>query len=362
VEVANAVSHVDFRHVTVAHTGGYALWFHGATNSITVQYGTLRDLGAGGVRIGEPRSGAISSRSLLASNIIVADSVITDAGHIIESGAGVLLQQAASCLIHHNNIFNLFYTGVSTGWTWGYAPTSNNNIIVRENRIYNIGRGLLSDMGCVYNLGTSPGTVVDHNICHDVQSFGYGGWGLYSDEGTSYVKWSNNIVYRTKGAPYHQHYGIHNSVTNNVLAFPQYILGEPYPQANGDFAAVRSSPSPTGYESLTSFTLMTNIVYIRNASSSLFFATTTQAFINVTADYNVYFNAMQPTASLRFPCWNGMSSWSAWQALGEDLHSVLADPQFVSPDSYDFSDLQKTSPAIALGFDPIDTSRVGPRP
>ncbi len=50
-------------------------------------------------------------------------------------------------------------------------------------------------MGGVYLTGEAPGTVVDHNLIHDVHAFNYGAWGLYADEGTSNVSWTNNILF-----------------------------------------------------------------------------------------------------------------------------------------------------------------------
>ena len=37
---------------------------------------------------------------------------------------------------------------------------------------------------------------------HDIYSFDYGGWGTYTDEGTSNMYFINNIVYNTKCAGY----------------------------------------------------------------------------------------------------------------------------------------------------------------
>lgn len=51
----------------------------------------------------------------------------------------------------------------------------------------------------------------------------------------------------------------------------------------------------------------------------------------------------------------------SWQGRGQDVHSVVADPLFKDPDNGDFS-LDPSSPALALGFKPIDTSTIGPRP
>ena len=67
--------------------------------------------------------------------------------------------------------------------------------------------GYLSNMGCVYTLGHQLGSTVHHNLCTDVQSFGYGGWGYYSNEGTRDVVFENNVAFRIKCARLMQHYG-----------------------------------------------------------------------------------------------------------------------------------------------------------
>jgi hypothetical protein len=50
--------------------------------------------------------------------------------------------------------------------------------------------------------------------------------------------------------------------------------------------------------------------------------------------------------------------FAEWQALGLDRNSLIADPQFVNAAGYDFR-FRPGSPALKLGFQPIDTSRVG---
>ena len=50
--------------------------------------------------------------------------------------------------------------------------------------------------------------------------------------------------------------------------------------------------------------------------------------------------------------------WAAWQALGMDRNSVLADPLFVDPAHDDYR-LRPNSPALKLGFQPIPITRIG---
>jgi len=54
-----------------------------------------------------------------------------------------------------------------------------------------------------------------------------------------------------------------------------------------------------------------------------------------------------------------MSEWEAWQALGLDTHSVIADPQFVDRAADNYR-LKPGSPALKLGFKPIPVDQIGP--
>ena len=49
-----------------------------------------------------------------------------------------------------------------------------------------------------------------------------------------------------------------------------------------------------------------------------------------------------------------------WHDLGQDTHSIFVDPKFADVAHRDFT-LPPDSPALTLGFHPIDMSDVGPR-
>jgi hypothetical protein len=53
-----------------------------------------------------------------------------------------------------------------------------------------------------------------------------------------------------------------------------------------------------------------------------------------------------------------MDEWAAWQALGMDRHSLVAEPLFVNAAKDDYR-LKRESPAFALGFQRIPVEKIG---
>jgi len=53
-----------------------------------------------------------------------------------------------------------------------------------------------------------------------------------------------------------------------------------------------------------------------------------------------------------------VDEWTAWQEMGLDAPSVVADALFVAPEAGDYR-LRPDSPALKLGFQPIPFEQIG---
>jgi hypothetical protein len=188
-------------------------------------------------------------------------------------------------------------------------------------------------MGGIYTLGKQPGTKILNNRWHDIAGLRYGGWGIYFDEGSSGILAASNVVYRTTHGGFHQHYGETNVVRNNIFAFGR----------DQQLQRTRNEPH-------ISFSFETNIVYFDSGA----LLSGDWSGTNFLMDWNVYFDARPNAKALTF----GNSSLEKWRERGHDRNSALADPLFVAPKENDFR-LRPDSPALRLGFEPIDLSRVG---
>lgn len=330
--------HCAVEDCTIEHVGWYGVEISDGCRSVRVVGNTLRDLGAGGVKI----NGASARDEMPArqtGRCRITDNVITAGGRIFHSAVGVLAMHAFELEIAHNHIHDLFYTGISCGWEWGYQPNVSRDNRIEKNHIHHIGQALLSDMGGIYTLGVQPGTVIRGNLIHDIRSAHYGGWCIYPDEGSSHILIEHNVGYNADRHVFHQHYGRENVVRNNILAF-------------GGEAVVSYSRA----EDHNGFTFTNNIcvtdgkpIYAGGYRCRL-------ADKKFRADLNLMFDVAR-----RWPAAGKELSWARWRALGQDAHSLVADPRFRDWRRRDFR-LAKNSPAAKIGFAPIDLRDVGPRP
>lgn len=325
---------VTFDRVNIGPTAGtYGLWFRQGCRNCRMTGCELFDLGAGGVKIGEA---VIQPKEALQTHgCIVDNNLIRSGGRLYTGAVGVWIGQSSDNQITHNDIQDLYYTGVSVGWSWGYSDTICKRNTIEFNHIHHLGWGVMSDMGGVYTLGLQDGASVSNNVIHDVYSwnkFGYAGLGLYNDEGSTHITMENNLVYNIRDMTYHQHYGKENVVRNNIL-----VNGE-----NFQLSYAREEPH-LGY------TFENNIVYFR--TGKLFWEASPGKRQRV-FDRNVYYKeGGEPFdfAGLTF---------AEWQASGQDRNSVIADPKFRDVDNLDFT-LAADSPALKLGFRPFDWRQAG---
>ncbi len=334
----NVPAAITFSHATdcrfeqgeIACVGGYALEVAPDCRDIRIEQNELRDMGAGGIKV---RSGS--------KRITIHNNFIHDGGAVFFGGTPVLIQDSGENVVTHNEICDFNWMGICVGWSWGFQPTACHNNLIAFNHLHHLGRGVMTDIGAIYTLGISTGTVIRNNLISHVWDFseGYLACGIYPDEGSSGLLIESNIVTQTSWGGLHVHYGRDTTVRNNIFAFgrsAQIHMGRAKTKGDGaNWVDVTNS----------SMRFERNIVLYERGD--LF-----KRDSELTADSNLYWNTAGPVIFQ-----DGLDL-AQWKARGRDPHGVVADPLFEAASKDDFR-LKPDSPALAFGFEPIDTASIG---
>lgn len=300
------------------------------------------DLGAGGIRVGEVQRAA--SDTAESDHNLIDNNHIYGGGRVFPAGVGIWVAQSSHNIISHNDIHDLLYSGISVGWNWDDSPNRTHDNLISFNHVHDLVHGVLSDAGLIYCLGAAPGSVIRNNVFHDIDPYDTPpfGWGIYLDATCSGYRVENNVVYNTRsGGLMYNNGGHEHVVRNNIFAQSKDLALWPYWEKR-----------PNAFER--------NIVYMTQGDLFVPFA---RSSLNDRLaakespgewDHNLYWHT-GGSDKLHFFAGNDLA---AWQKLGLDAHSDIADPLFVDASKHDFR-LRPDSPALNLGFTPIDVSEVG---
>lgn len=277
------------------------------------------------------------------SNITIKNNEIYKYGRKFFCAIGIHITYCDTAEVVNNEIHDGYYTGISCGWVWGYAYHVTKNINISRNLIYNIGQGWLSDMGGIYMLGKQPGTVLSENVIHNVAADpgegGYGGWGIYLDEGSSYMDVEKNLVFACGSQSLNIHYGEGNVIRNNIAALsaegqvnPGIDKGESHATAvyyNNIFLTENKVPIYINMLRTSHFYDNSNVMWSLTEGDKLYFDSGEQLITLGTAEKEGFIN-----------------------------YPVIADPGFKDAKSFDFT-LTEDSPAVATNFEIWDYSLAG---
>jgi parallel beta-helix repeat protein len=249
-------------------------------------------------------------------------------------------------IVRHNLIHNIAHSGIYTRhWATENQTRERENqeqgLIIEYNEIYDV-MEKINDGGGLFVRDSN--IIIRNNLIHDVFSYSSRcpGWGIYLGCETRDTIVENNIVYRSRETIHVWYYDRNIVMKNNIFL-------------DGEISQINyQNPQNLSHENVK----LTQNIICYSKPDSLLFRLSGERSLPIESDYNVYFHTGGgELVSSGAP---GHDSYAEWQAKGFDTHSVVADPLFVDPENDDYS-LKPDSPALKLGFEPIDMSNVGLR-
>ena len=194
---------INFEGCEFTHLGATGLDYVWADSACVVKSCHFHDIGGTALALGAfPDRGfethvpfrPVNMRELC-SDFLIADNLIEDVTNEDWGCVGIGAGYVADCIIEHNIVRDVNYSGICVGWGWTPLDSGMKNNHIRSNKIYRFAK-MLYDAGGIYTLSYMPGSTIEDNIIDEIYPPKYAtnlrGFYIYLDEATDGVTIRNN--------------------------------------------------------------------------------------------------------------------------------------------------------------------------
>ncbi len=333
----------------------------------------------------------------------VSNNYLHHGGLLVGHGAGILLNQSGENEISHNLIREMPRYGIAikgdgplvgsvigtttVTWAnhWDYRTSQSN--LIAFNDVSHVNQGSTDTGGITLN---NPGrdNLIDNNRIHDIHVPADIGdlnpgssFGIYLDGNSDYTTVTNNVVYEIGDAIDKSPIFVSSTyqvIENNIFvatfgsggAVTDYAYGGTVRPMNHVYKRniiyCKGGVSPNVWAART---VARGALYSFHANPGFGFGNSWISTDDTVSesDYNLFFDAsglylMDGISAQHWP-YNPDpdDTYTNWKTLfgnKYDQHSAVGDPLFVDPATGNFR-LQSGSPALGLGFQPIDQDSIG---
>ncbi len=300
----------------------------------------------------EKHASGIAFFGVSASDVVVSHNLIH---HTPRFGIG-MMSGFGRITIEYNHIHHTSMETADTGaitanrwYTYDKHPDLARGNIIRFNCIHD-------SVGCgAYEKQMEPGGNSETGGRIWTR---YYSWAIYFDNAPMDVLVYGNICARnTLGGIMISHYGNNVTVENNI--FVDSSTSQAYFLFSGQMSNIVMRRNIFSYRSKDANYLRMNLMV--NSDPQAIITEHDRQLYHLPDGATLTFDGLPGEAVVR----TGMqtseqadTTLQTWRAMGFDANSVFADPKFVDPANDDYT-LRPDSPAFELGFQPIDTDRIG---
>ncbi len=187
----NRAKNITIKNCDFACLGSNGINMDNAVSDAVVEGNIFREISGTALVVGNFLHGnSMVSGQERVKNVEVANNVIRRVANEYTGCTAISVYYAGNINVHHNDIKDIPYTGISVGWGWGADVADCRDIMVTHNRIENATQKT-PDGAHVYTLSRMENTHISNNYL--INAGDYRG-GIYLDEGTEAITMENNVV------------------------------------------------------------------------------------------------------------------------------------------------------------------------